>query len=163
MKIPKYSRRLLASALCGCLLLAGCGQAAPADTEAPAASAATEPPPTQAESTAPAKAPYPVTTLLEAVYPEMAPYPVIDPEDPDGDGYREASDKWFQAVTAQQRERGYADSLQSFWGKVMPTFLGGSNGENKVVSPVNLYMTCAMLAQVTGGESRNQVLSALGE
>ena len=36
------------------------------------------------------------------------------------------------------------------------------NGENGVFSPVSLYMAMAMLAELTGGESREQVLSVLG-
>ena len=36
------------------------------------------------------------------------------------------------------------------------------NGENGVFSPVSLYVAMAMLAELTDGESREQVLSVLG-
>ena len=44
----------------------------------------------------------------------------------------------------------------------MEVFLSGAGEENRVYSPLNVYMALAMLAEVTGGESRAQVLNLLG-
>lgn len=41
-------------------------------------------------------------------------------------------------------------------------FLTDTGGENAVYSPLSAYMALAMLAELTDGESRNQLLGALG-
>jgi len=52
--------------------------------------------------------------------------------------------------------------LQSFFAQSSRTFLTGDRGENRVFSPLNVYLSLSMLAQVTEGESRQQILSLLG-
>lgn len=41
-------------------------------------------------------------------------------------------------------------------------FLSGAGDENAVVSPVNIYMALAMLAELTDGNSRSQLLELIG-
>lgn len=41
-------------------------------------------------------------------------------------------------------------------------FLSGAGEENAVLSPVNIYMALAMLAELTDGESRGQLLELIG-
>lgn len=41
-------------------------------------------------------------------------------------------------------------------------FLSGAGNENAVVSPVNIYMALAMLAELTDGSSRSQLLELIG-
>lgn len=41
-------------------------------------------------------------------------------------------------------------------------FLSGAGEDNAVLSPVNIYMALAMLAELTDGESRGQLLSLIG-
>lgn len=41
-------------------------------------------------------------------------------------------------------------------------FLSGAGEENAVLSPVNIYMALAMLAELTDGESRAQLLDLIG-
>ena len=41
-------------------------------------------------------------------------------------------------------------------------FLSGAGEENALLSPVNLYMALAMLAELTGSESRGQLLELIG-
>lgn len=53
-----------------------------------------------------------------------------------------APDECFEALTAQ--------------------FLSGAGNENAVVSPVNIYMALAMLAELTDGNSRSQLLELIG-
>mgnify|MGYP002237280809 FL=1 len=57
---------------------------------------------------------------------------------------------------------GYTDVLDSYLRAVIPQLLTGSSGENKVCSPINLYMALAMLAEVTDSGSREQILALLG-
>lgn len=52
--------------------------------------------------------------------------------------------------------------LRPFFTQSSQTFLTGDRGENQVYSPLNVYLSLSMLAQVTEGESREQILSLLG-
>ena len=107
--------------------------------------------------------------LALASYPEMAPYPnemeYFDEKtgEFDGDGFDVVYDAWKEDRSAQRNQpEGYADGLEPFFGSSIREFLSGSNGENKVYSPLNVYMALAMLAEVTDGESRQQILTLLG-
>lgn len=92
-------------------------------------------------------------------YPEMAPYP----DSLLGMDYNEEEyDAWWESQRAQYNQpAGYADSLQSYFAQCIPTLLSGGS-ENAVCSPVNIYMALAMLAECTGGSSRQQILELLG-
>ncbi len=52
--------------------------------------------------------------------------------------------------------------LQGFYSKTLANFLSNSNGENKVFSPVNLYMMLCMVTELTDGNSRQQILDLIG-
>ena len=93
--------------------------------------------------------------IAEAKYPEMAPYPV--------EPHTEAAyDAWWKDIRAQWRDLGDTSALQSFFARSAATFLTGDEGQNRIYSPLNVYMALAILAQLTGGESREQILTALG-
>lgn len=96
--------------------------------------------------------------IREAVYPEMAAYP--DESSPD---FERQYDAWWESVRAQRRPEGYADGLNHFWSESIPQFLAGEEGENKVYSPLNVYLALGMLAELTDGDSRQQILDLLGE
>ncbi|MGM9608258.1 MAG: serpin family protein [Oscillospiraceae bacterium] len=91
-------------------------------------------------------------TIAAAEYPEMAQYPGED-----GD-----YSAWWKGVQAQQRPEGYADGLEGFFTGSIREFLSGAGDENRVYSPVNVYMALAMLAELTDGNSRAQILDLLG-
>ena len=103
-----------------------------------------------------ASAALPTTELRTAVYPEMPPFPASFED-------REGFENWRKAVEAQDREEGYADGLEPFWEKSMQTFLGTDVQDNKVCSPMNIYLALGMLAEVTGGDSRQEILNLLGQ
>lgn len=95
--------------------------------------------------------------IAEAQYPKMARCPsgvaqLIPP----------LYDRWRRDVLAQRRDLGDTADLETFFAKSAPAFLRGAGGENRIYSPLNVYMALAMLAQLTEGESRAQVLAALG-
>ncbi|MDD6159904.1 MAG: serpin family protein [Oscillospiraceae bacterium] len=99
--------------------------------------------------------------IYEATYPEMPRYPSEDKILSGEDDY----DKWWQA----RRERRTAlegvyqrGGLTAFHTATMAQFLSDSGSENRVYSPLNVYMALAMLAETAGGESRQQVLDLLG-
>ena len=95
--------------------------------------------------------------IAEAEYPQMAHYP---------SGFSLNSDTaynaWWNSVRAQRRDLGDTSSLQAFFAQSAQTFLTGDEGQNRVYSPLNIYMALSMLAQLTGGESREQILELLG-
>lgn len=96
--------------------------------------------------------------IAQAEYPEMAPYPFLESDEYD----KEAFDAWDESVRAQQRDLGDISPLQTFFAQSARTFLTGADGENRVYSPLNVYMALSMLAQLTDGDSREQVLTLLG-
>ena len=51
---------------------------------------------------------------------------------------------------------------RAFAARSTPLALAGREGENAIYSPLSLWSALAMLAQCAGGESRQQVLDALG-
>ncbi len=93
--------------------------------------------------------------LAEAQYPQMAPYP--------GEPHTEKQfEDWWEDVRAQRRDLGDISSLQTFFMNSSAVFLSDTDGQNRVYSPLNVYMALSMLAQLTDGESCSQILSLLG-
>ncbi len=85
--------------------------------------------------------------------PAMAQYPSAD-QLYDQDSYV----AWRESQKAQyDQPEGYADSLESFFARSIPEFLSGEG--NQVYSPVNVYMALAMLAETTGGSTRQELLN----
>lgn len=97
--------------------------------------------------------------LTKAEYPEMAQYPETDGFSVDEGAY----DAWRASVAAQRPENEeYKNGIREFYEATMQEFLKDTKGENKIYSPLNVYMALAMLAETTGGESRQQILNLLG-
>ena len=99
--------------------------------------------------------------LAEAEYPERAAYP--DEAKLSGEKLDSAYDAWY----ADREEAGAAGeaangAMDDYIRSALPALLGGGDGENSIVSPLNIYLALAMLAEVTDGNSRAQILSLLG-
>lgn len=142
-------RRILSLALAAALLLAGC------------AGGAGEP-----DGKEPEKMSY---TLAEPAYPEFPQQPQMPAEGPEGgwEAYQEAYDKYMDALTALRGENsGVSEAehaaLAAFAARSTPLVLAGREGENAIYSPLSLWSALAMLARCAGGDSRQQVLDALG-
>lgn len=89
--------------------------------------------------------------INEAEYPKMTQYPKTEL------GYEAWSDD-------QRIRRGYfgaGENLDKFFKETYSEFLSNSGKENKLYSPLNVYMALSMLAEVTEGESRQQILDLL--
>ena len=69
--------------------------------------------------------------------------------------YREA----LSALRGEPVENG--DGFRAFTNAVSARLLSGTE-ENRVVSPANLYLALAMLAEITAGDTRGQILELLG-
>ena len=94
-------------------------------------------------------------TIAQAQSPEMAQFPLDEYDD-------EAYNAWWEGVQAQRRELGDTAPLRAFFSRSAQTFLSGAEGENRVYSPLNVYMALAMEAQLTGGNTQAQLLDLLG-
>ncbi len=55
-----------------------------------------------------------------------------------------------------------SEGMPMFYKTVMGQFLVGEKGENRVFSPLNVYMGLSLLAETSDGESREEILSLLG-
>lgn len=102
--------------------------------------------------------------LAAPVYPQMAAYPDESKyyESNDWDAFSLEYDAWWSDVCTQRNQpKGYASSLETHFSAAIPAYLSDSNGENAVCSPLNVYMALAMLAEVTNGTARQQILDAL--
>lgn len=96
--------------------------------------------------------------VYAAEYPKMNPYPETD-----GFEYDEKEFKAW-AETRNQMKASSDEYLSGVWAfseDTMAMFLKETGGGNKIYSPVNIYLALGMLAEVTDGESRNQVLELL--
>lgn len=101
--------------------------------------------------------------IAEEAYPEMAPYPDAAKLDINSEEYSRAYESWWEDIRARQMQASeYADGMEPFFSAGIRQFLSGNEGENKVCSPINIYLALSMLAEVTDGESRQQILDLAG-
>lgn len=68
----------------------------------------------------------------------------------------------YPQMTALPEESDYKHP-KDFYDITLRNFLLGAGEENRIYSPVNVYMALAMLAEISDGESRSQILALLGE
>lgn len=86
---------------------------------------------------------------------------------PDSDDYEDReqwrADNEAYNLREDAREAAVEQVLQneSFWSQGTQVFLSGSETDNRVWSPINGYIALAMLAETTGGASRQQILNVL--
>lgn len=81
---------------------------------------------------------------------------------PGGDADWEEYDLWRSAVRERQSIPTHNDELVPFLQASVSTFLAGSGSENRVYSPLSLYMALAMLAETTGSSTQAELLALLG-
>ncbi len=105
-------------------------------------------------------------TLAAAQYPEMVPCPLdtdyVVAGVLDSDRYNGARRKWAESVNALASGRDYAGLLDGYLSATAKEFLAETGRENRVYSPLNLYLALAMLTETAGGNSRRQLLDLLG-
>ncbi|MCI8761728.1 MAG: serpin family protein [Oscillospiraceae bacterium] len=110
--------------------------------------------------------------LAVADYPEMHPYPRDDDFFSDlGDGedaWKRASearsiayDAWREDVKALRSGTDYTGLMDQFLSRSTAQFLTGAGEENRICSPLNVYMALSMLAETAGENSRQQILDLL--
>lgn len=76
--------------------------------------------------------------------------------------YKEECYKADDYHTIERADETYMASLGGFSRSALTRALGEAEGENLVYSPANVYMALALLTELTGGSTRQQLLDALG-
>lgn len=100
--------------------------------------------------TSPDEVPETQLLLAKAEYPLMVQY-------------QDDQQAWSQAdLERRQALRALPVELDAWLDASLPALLGGTQGKNVVCSPPNLYLALAMAAELSGGETRAQLLNALG-
>ena len=105
--------------------------------------------------------------LAQPVYPERAARPIEeDYANPDGsldyEKYDEAYSSWAEEAFKRRQLQPEPDqALLNFTDKLSRQILAADDGENYLYSPLNIYLCLAMLAETTGGETREEILSVL--
>lgn len=95
---------------------------------------------------------------VQAVYPEPVAEQMSVNEFYENDAHW---DWWESYRKLTDRSSQLQPGLQGFYTSIMGQILG-SGDDNIVCSPINLYIAFAMLAEVSDGETRQQVLDMLG-
>ena len=90
-------------------------------------------------------------------------------ERPDLDDYKDRESYmadmaiWEEALNNRRTAReNAAVSLSQFFTEASAEFLSSQNNENALWSPINAYIGLSMLAEITDGDSRNEILDLFG-
>lgn len=149
-------RRLVLWMICGCLLLSAmaCGgpgkeSSAPAPVDTGTATSTTTATST-ATTTAPSSTATATTTRITETgeqTPALSDYALAQAE---------------YTVDESRIYKGTGDGLTAYYSRVLPVFLEES-GQNRVCSPLNVYLALGMLTELAEGSTREELLSLLGE
>lgn len=106
-----------------------------------------------------------VQVLAAAEYPQMTSYPneqkyIKWNGEFDDEAFQPVYDRWREDLNALRPEEGFADGLETYFPTAARALLSGQG--NRVCSPLNVYMALAMLAEITDGDTRQEILAALG-
>lgn len=102
--------------------------------------------------------------IASALYPVMLKQPNYD-DYADWEDYYEAENAWYESKNAYYESITPVEDQTYFNGFYRTTaleFLSAAGDENLIYSPSNVYMALAMLAEMTDGQSRQQILDLLG-
>ncbi len=85
----------------------------------------------------------------------------------ESNAFFEAAQEWVDKVVEWKEVEGYDQEfgrsrLVEFNAKVMQRFLKELNHENKIYSPINVYIALGMLAEISEGNTKKQILDLLG-
>ncbi len=104
--------------------------------------------------------------LAVADYPEMHPYPRQDDYFSSSTIHSSADydrdyEAWQADITALRSNADYTGMMDKFLSASTAQFLTGAGEENRICSPLNVYMALSMLAETAGENSRQQILDLL--
>ena len=102
------------------------------------------------------------TVLAAAEYPEMPAYPDQTIANTDWDAYESAEKEWRDAQhSLRNQPKGYQKGFNDFFLNSTGVFLNKNITYNQAYSPLSLFMALGMSAEITDGNSRQQILDAL--
>ena len=119
----------------------------------------------------PSALPAQAQTLAQAVYPTMAVDSSLFMTDVrqyglEHEKYAALEEQYYKALREDQKEfekvRGNGESLTPFLKQAIVLSLQEAGKKNALSAPLNLYFGLAMLAESTAGETRQEILDALG-
>ncbi|MGX8704890.1 MAG: serpin family protein, partial [bacterium] len=156
----KNGKRVIAAALAGILTvgsLAGCGGASQSAASTPGTVSGSTPAASDGKTVLLAAANLPIT----GAYPVSDKYFDEEAGEFHRDEYQKDSDAWDASVEERQAlaaaaKNGYTDFLTDL-SKLM---LNDENVTNPAFSPLNIYLSLGMLAEISEGETRAQLLKA---
>ena len=102
----------------------------------------------------------PAETVM-AQYPNEADY-ISSTGSFNSEKYDKDWDAWWESYQEKTADMTDPAALTHWFTTSIPALMQGAGKENRVCSPLNLYMALSMLAAVTDGETRQQILDALG-
>ncbi len=102
-----------------------------------------------------------ITPLVAPVYPERVNFPLWE----NGTAYKEyqSERKAYETDRIGQATRGrrHASALSGYLTTAVPQLLKNEHQQNRVLSPLNIYFAMGMLTEITDGNSREQLFTAL--
>ncbi len=83
---------------------------------------------------------------------------------PDAASYLEMDERrdWANQKYDRNQSAIKGGNVNSFLNQSLPAVFRDSNEQNRIYSPLNVYIALAMLTEVTEGETRQQILDLLG-
>lgn len=106
-----------------------------------------------------------VYAISEADYPDVASKPGLAAQILEAlTNISFTQDETWREERKERKEKLeiYADSLEQFTSTTMSKFLSNAQQNNCVYSPLNAYIAMGMLAELTDGNSRQQILHIMG-
>ena len=167
-------KRILPFTLALALLLTGCGGPAgggqdpgPASPTPGGGSSPPNPTPPDISAVPPSPPDDWAYAVAWAVYPEFPAYPEEPGDGGDWSAWSDALSDYYQAVNELRAGCDPAlvrgnQTLLDFAARSAPLAIAGHQGENAIYSPLSLWSALVLCAQCANGESREQLLAALG-
>ncbi len=101
--------------------------------------------------------------IAAAAYPEMAQYPNMD-ENADWNQTEPLYDAWLESrKELKNQPTHYKEGYNEFFTRSTAVYLAENDGQNLAYSPLSLYMALGMTAEISEGNTRQQILDALGQ
>lgn len=101
-------------------------------------------------------------------YIAAAPAEVTFPQNPIGvkdlssEQFRDMDNAWYEAYQKRMEAAKTAADTGSFAEKLFKELAAEHGSENLAFSPANIYIALGMLAEITDGDTRAEILTALG-
>ena len=106
-----------------------------------------------------------VVALAMPEYPIMHKCPsedMLSGSASDQEAFDKANDAWYADLLKQRNQpEDYKDGVMALAREANRLLLKG-NGENRIYSPINVYMALSLLAETSGGDTRTELLQVLG-